>query len=562
MKNWKSMFRSHILDRGYDYYESGAVNRISPTAKGYLASVGGTEDYEVEIELQGEEISDLWCSCPYAEDGNYCKHMAAVLYELQEAAHETKTGDRTWQEKLFESKRELKEVIEKIPENELRNVLEQLANESESLRNHILIKYSSSVSEKQMISLKKEIDSIAYHYSDRGGFVDWRNAGCYITAMEEFLYNNVQAMIDKGCYMQAFELTNLVFVTIGNQDIDDSDGGTTMAANTCYEFWKQILEKCNESDKKRMFRWFEKHQADGIVIDFMEDYISDFLMNEFQDRELLEQKLRMLDELIEKAGEKTDCGKWYSVHYGYENNILKRLEIMKKLGHSQEEIQKYKEKNRRFSVVRRLEFDEFIEKGETAEAIRTLNESKVLDKEYPGLVKEYSAKLIELYDVMKMNDEYKEELIFQVFSCRQDTLEYANKLKSVCEPREWEVHRENILSGKTGLQIRFSLMEAEGMYERLLNEIAAENSIFSLDHYEKVLKKEFPERVRDIYDAYVRRQADVVSDRKRYKELMKYLKKIKSYPQGKEAAGKIANEWRAIYYRRPAMMDELRKAGF
>jgi len=556
MDNWKDLFRPHILERGLNYYEMGAVESIQWNEKGFSAAVIGSEDYEVGIGIKDGRIYDMRCNCPYAKDGNYCKHMAAVLYAEEEAAHGTKAGDKS-----LESKQELKEVIEKIPENELRSILEQLAEESESLRNHILLKYSSSVSERQIISLKKEIDSIAYRYSDRGGFVDWRNAGDYISAMEEFLYNNVQTMIDRACYMQAFELANHVFITIGNQDIDDSAGGTTMAANTCYEFWKQILKKCTESDKKRMFQWFEKHQADGTVIDYMEDYISDFLMNEFQDRELLEQKLQMLDEMIDKAKEKTDCGNWYSVQYGYENNILKRLEIMNKLGYSKKEIQKYKEKNRRFSTVRRLEIEEFMEKGKISKAIQVLNESKVLDKEYPGLVAEYSAKLITLYDMTKMNKEYKEELVFQVFSCRQDNLEYANKLKGICEPGEWEIHRENILKGKTGWQIRYPLLEAEGMYERLLNEVAEGGSIFLLDQYEKVLKKKFPEQVRDTYAAYIRKQADVVSDRKRYKELIRYLKKLKSYPDGKEMAVKIANEWKA-YYRRPAMMDELRKAGF
>jgi len=556
MDNWKDLFRPHILERGLNYYEMGAVESIQWNEKGFSAAVIGSEDYEVGIGIKDGRIYDMRCNCPYAKDGNYCKHMAAVLYAEEEAAHGTKAGDKS-----LESKQELKEVIEKIPENELRSILEQLAEESESLRNHILLKYSSSVSERQIISLKKEIDSIAYRYSDRGGFVDWRNAGDYISAMEEFLYNNVQTMIDRACYMQAFELANHVFITIGYQDIDDSAGGTTMAANTCYEFWKQILKKCTESDKKRMFQWFEKHQADGTVIDYMEDYISDFLMNEFQDRELLEQKLQMLDEMIDKAKEKTDCGNWYSVQYGYENNILKRLEIMNKLGYSKKEIQKYKEKNRRFSTVRRLEIEEFMEKGEISKAIQVLNESKVLDKEYPGLVAEYSAKLITLYDMTKMNKEYKEELVFQVFSCRQDNLEYANKLKGICEPGEWEIHRENILKGKTGWQIRYPLLEAEGMYERLLNEVAEGGSIFLLDQYEKVLKKKFPEQVRDTYAAYIRKQADVVSDRKRYKELIRYLKKLKSYPDGKEMAVKIANEWKA-YYRRPAMMDELRKAGF
>jgi hypothetical protein len=175
---------------------------------------------------------------------------------------------------------------------------------------------------------------------------------------------------------------------------------------------------------------------------------------------------------------------------------------------------------------------------------------------------EYSAKLIDLYSMRKQHKEYKEELLFQVFSCRQDKLDYVNRLKSVCEQAEWETYREEILKGRIGWQIKYPLLEAEGMYERLLKEIVAEGSIVFLDQYEKVLKKKFPEQVRDAYTAYIKKQADVVSDRKRYKDLMKYLKKIITYPNGKEIAKKVAAEWRVCYYRRPAMMDELRKVVF
>lgn len=562
MDNWKDLFRPHILDRGLNYYEMGAVENIKQTTNGFHATVVGSEVYEVEIEIKDGSVYDMWCSCPYAEDGTYCKHMAAVLYECEGAGDEKKSEKTTWEQRFFESMKELTAVIDKIPEDELRSILTQLAQENESFRNHIMTKYSSSVSENQMMRLKKEIANIGYIYSDRGGFINWRNAGDYVAAMENFLYHNVQEVIDKGCYMQAFELTNDVFIKIGNQDMDDSDGGTTMVANTCYEFWKQILDQCNESDKKKMFQWFEKHQADGTVIDFMEDYISDFLMNEFHDKELLERKLQMLDELIARAGEKTDCGNWWSVHYGYENNILKRLELMRELDYPEEEIREYIRDNWQFSVIRKLEIEECLSEGKITEAIHILKESKILDKEYPGLVAEYCAKLIDLYDRKNQHKEYKEELIFRVFSFRQDNLDYVNKLKGVCEPAEWETYREKILKEKTGWLIKYPLLETEEMYERLLQELVAENSISSLDKYEKVLKKKFPEQMRDAYIAYIRKQVDIASDRKGYQYVMKYLKKIKTYPGGHEMAASIAAEWRACYYRRPAMMDELRKVGF
>ena len=100
------------------------------------------------------------------------------------------------------------------------------------------------------------------------------------------------------------------------------------------------------------------------------------------------------------------------------------------------------------------------------------------------------------------------------------------------------------------------------MYERMLECLRKEDFVLNLDRYEKVLKERFPEQVRDLYISYLYREAERVSDRNRYRELMKYLKKISGYPGGKEKAAGIAENWRAKYYRRRAMMDEMKKAGF
>ena len=79
--NWQKLFASHILERGYDYYCDGAVENIEIGHDDIRADVVGTEDYEVEISLNDGEVTDMYCSCPFAAGGNNCKHMAAVLYE-------------------------------------------------------------------------------------------------------------------------------------------------------------------------------------------------------------------------------------------------------------------------------------------------------------------------------------------------------------------------------------------------------------------------------------------------------------------------------------------------
>lgn len=562
MKGWKDLFREHILERGRNYFYEGAVIEFQQTENGYRAVVEGTEEYEVEVDIEEDRVYDLYCSCPYAEDGNYCKHMAAVLYKIEEVNGNGDEIEENWVERTLREKKELEETIEKIPEEELRAFVKELADYDDEIRNMILTRYAVKIDAKQIKRLKQEVDNIVYQYGDRSGFIDYRNAWDFTSALHVFLDERVDTLLERSCYSQAFDLTNYVFKIIGNIDMDDSDGGTSQIANICYEKWKKILENCSDVERNKMFSWFINHQACGYVIDYMEDYIEEFLMNEFQNRELLEKKLKFLDEIIEKQESSTDSGSTWSAHYGYQNNILKRLEIMEKLNYSDDEIKEYRKKNWKFSAVRGLEIKENLESGNMDQAIKILQESKILDSAYAGLVSGYSEQLIVLYEKQSDEKAYKNELLFYVFECSQKNLVHINKLKASCTAEEWKQYREQILESPKNYCIRYPFMEAEGLYERMLECMKQESFIYRLDEYEKVLKEKFPEQVRDIYISYLYKEAERTTDRKRYRELIKYLKKIRGYPDGKEKSKEIANEWRAMYYRRSAMMDEMRKAGF
>ena len=159
-------------------------------------------------------------------------------------------------------------------------------------------------------------------------------------------------------------------------------------------------------------------------------------------------------------------------------------------------------------------------------------------------------------------DAYREELEYHIFHCSPSNLEPVNKLKKLCKKEEWEIYQERILASDKTRTIRYDFLEAEGLHKRLLDELEAVGYLPLLDRYEQSLKKANPEQLRDAYISLIRQEAGGVADRKRYKELVKYLKKIMKYPGGKDCAKEIAADWRAMYYRRSAMMDELKKAGF
>ncbi|OUN31576.1 hypothetical protein B5G33_02500 [Blautia sp. An81] len=559
MSNWKDLFQEHILARGEAYYFEGAVLELHKTEHGYHAVVEGTEDYEVDIEMEGGRVCEMYCSCPYAENGNNCKHMAAVLFEIEEQNEEDILAEGTCPD---DQEKEVEEIIERISEEELRSFVKGIAAQDSEIRNILMTRYAVKIDEKQMERLKQGVDQLVWEYGDRSGYIDYRNALDFCWALENYLEDKVDTLIERKCYGQAFALTNYVFQTIGNIDIDDSDGGISQVANVCYDKWKKILENCSEEEKNEMFSWFMSHLSCDYVVDYMEDYMEDFLTHEFQNREMLEKMLKDLDERIEMQTSSTDCGSTWSARYGYENNIIKRLELMERLGFSAEEIREYRRQHWRFSVVRELEIQENLNNGNLDEAIRILQESKILDKEYPGLIARYSEQLISIYETQPDKEVYKKELLYYVFECPQNNLVHIYKLKKVCTDKEWDGYREKILKSPKNYNILYPFMEKEGMYEPMLECLKKETFIYNLDRYEKVLKEKFPEQVRDIYISYLRHEAERASNRNRYRELMKYLKKIRRYPRGKEKASEIAKNWRAVYYRRTAMMDEMQKAGF
>ena len=107
------------------------------------------------------------------------------------------------------------------------------------------------------------------------------------------------------------------------------------------------------------------------------------------------------------------------------------------------------------------------------------------------------------------------------------------------------------------------ILYEEKRYDELMTKIEhSSNKVGLLDSYDKTLRKVMPERVIKIYSAYLKQAAEMANERKKYKYLMPYLKKISICEGGDNIAKDIAASWRREYKRRTAMMDELRKVGF
>lgn len=84
LDNFESSVPFKILMRGIDYYESGSVTELAETTPGeWEATVEGTEEYNIEISLDGTEVESWYCDCPY-DGGSICKHVVATLMAIRD----------------------------------------------------------------------------------------------------------------------------------------------------------------------------------------------------------------------------------------------------------------------------------------------------------------------------------------------------------------------------------------------------------------------------------------------------------------------------------------------
>ncbi|MDO4649889.1 MAG: SWIM zinc finger family protein [Eubacteriales bacterium] len=279
---WYRFFEPHILDRGEAYYQDGCVTSFKFTETGIDAQVEGEYLYHISIELDGGHVKDMSCDCPYARSGENCKHMAAVLFQYEEMLAEEdfssdseESDDTDDDDELYASDSdEVAELVSRIPEEECRNILIDYVRQDVSLYHKLQIQYTDKLNKRQKRALKEEIDHIVRNNSYRG-YVDWRQADQFVSELTDFLDEKVRQLIQHNELEFAFELTNEVFHCVGTMDMDDSYGGSSDVASQCYEYWRLILERSDETLKNRMKKWFRMHQH-GYVLDVYEDYLEEF----------------------------------------------------------------------------------------------------------------------------------------------------------------------------------------------------------------------------------------------------------------------------------------------
>lgn len=550
--DWKDLFQKHILNRGYNYYCENLVENLDISEDILQATVLGSENYEVEIYLEQDQMLDMYCSCPYAEDGKNCKHMAAVLFKWEEMRDSEAQHQKVAEQN--DREREIKEFVSSVDETLVRNYLEAILLNDEKQWLNFKSLIQPEISGEEVEYYKQQIDEIQQKYEGYHGFIDYYKAMNFIDEIYDILDNDIRRMIKNDKDTEAFQLIDYIFEMIGTVEMDDSDGGIGIIVNQCCDLWMDILGKSSIEEKHRIFQLFLS-KLDSSVTDDVKEYIEQIIMEDFQETEFLEEKLQFTDRMAKKYKEWKFL--WPNDYY-VGTWAVRHLNLMKNSEFKWDEIELYCKQYWQSPMVRKNYIDLCVQRKKYDLALEILKESIQMDEDYRGLVIDYNTKIKDIYKMIGDAEKYQEQLWALILKYDKGNLEIFRELKSYYSAAEWKDVREKIFSNLSPYSHIDILYKEEKMYDRLLKIVQESPGLWLLEQYESVLKECYPDEILQKYRDELNEMAKRASNRKRYKEFAILLRKMKKIKGGTKVVENIVKSWRNIYKRRPAMMDELR----
>ena len=555
-KNWTSLFQRHILERGFAYFCEDAVKNLKISEETVSATVEGTDDYEVEIDLNHEMVDAMSCTCPYAEDGKNCKHMAAVLYAWEEsnkggepAKCSTLRTEKSRQEKSKE--KSVSEFVETADVTVVKKFLVSLLEENDAL----FIRFKTAVTKKltktDMKRLKMHVDEVVARHMDRTGFINYYSAGDYGHDIISVIEDDARRLIECGDYLNAFELLNYIFDLAINVQIDDSGGESTMIMDEISDCWEELLDKAGVQEKRDMFRWFTT-RLEYFDNDWADDYLENIIMNNFKEVEFRQLKVDMVKAKIAKAekeydglGRNYELGRW----------LVWYLDLIHPASLEDQEFQKVCKKYWKVTDVRQFCITFCMKEKNYDRALAVLDESIELDTGWHGLVSDYQKKKKEIFLLQGNREAYIAQLWDMILKVEPGSLELFRELKQQYKPKEWMEKRERVFQNLSSNFSLARLYAEEKMLDRLLV-CVMKSDIYTVFNYTKLLEEKYPEELLQKCKTEVEKIAARTGTRSHYREIADILLTMQRIKGGKEVVKLLIADWHEVYKRRPAMWDE------
>lgn len=561
INNFKEYVDKTILKRGYDYYtDRNIIDTCNDGDNTYTFEVQGSEDYQVVVQLDDNgEIIYSECNCPY-DFGPICKHEVAAYFELAEQiskvinnkaenVYSSINNEKVKKKKAKEP--EIKEVLSNLSKEKLIDIILDITQKDKTLKDSLIVRYSKGNREQELKKCKKLINSIVRKHLGREGFISYREAGYFVSDMEELL----EKIRETDDIILALDIAFLVIDEgiEAFQYADDSDGDVGYLVSETIDLIGEIISYNEHIDININEELFKKllSKSENKIFDDWTDYRIDMLglCAEAATTEALRDKLKIkLNYLIDKNSN--------NEHMKYSNESMLHIlfNMVNKYG-TKEEAEQFIKDNLKFSSFRELFINKYLEEKNYEKVIELALEGEKQDKRFAGLILKWKQIRYLAYKELSMKDDQRnlaKELLFQ------GKFEYYKELKELAEDKiSFYNNLKKELKVKEDWQSKSMFLQII-LEEKDLNEVMGyvrENPT-SIDSYAEILMDKFKDEVIEIYKRYIKFEASCASNRSHYKNVCGIIKKYKKIA-GKQSQIPIINELIALYRKKPAFLDEL-----
>lgn len=569
LQDFEQKIPNAILGRGLEYFEEGLVHNLARHGDSWEAEVTGSDSYVVEVELLANEVAGWFCDCPY-DYGPLCKHVVAVLYAIRQELQEPGSPSpkkRGRKPKSASGKKPdpIEEIVAGLPEGDLRDLLRYFSQREEGVRSHLLARYAHLLPKGGRSDFQALVRSTIRSFGKgRHGFIDYKESARLGRQLEGLLEDTSNDAWSQTHLAEAV-ITQLADVF---QNADDSGGHLGQAMSVAFGLLFDLVKPGASTPGEVVDHLYQLGLRAG-----REARYDDFDWGKYF-RNLAAQAVRepaqaaAVIELLEER--MAEAREGFSGRYKAERAARLKLELIERW-RSAEEAKQFRQEMLEFPSFRRRALEEALREGWYAEA-RTLAEEGIrLDRQnrLPGLVREWQTWLQRVAEAV--GDEQWQAALYEETFLAHRSMEDYHRLKALLPAEEFAEKVEQFLAhfrkGADSYQggyfnpMAAQILVAEGRLSELMDIIAAAPSLSLLDEYFKLLAKDFKPRFLELYQICLRREMERAGNRSDYQRLCRYLNTLMKLGGAAEAR-QLAAEWRSAYLRRPALLDELNKAGW
>lgn len=564
LKDLESALPEDIVRKGLDYYSSERVDNLAVQDDKWQADVYGTDTYTVSIAMQGEEVLNWFCDCPY-DWGPVCKHVAAVLITIRSERAEAElekmrvaSSLHQGRNKTPESPNPVEQIIRGLKKEELREALKYLAIRENEVRAYLLTKYADRVetsSKQEFVSVVQTL--IKAHYSGSDGYLDYRSSA----RLGDQLYNLVWEA--EGGWSTVYLCEAVIEeAATAIMDADDSGGEIEGAIDFAFDQLREMALPESEVAPKIIAYLFDmaiSQQAKKKYDEF--DWGERFLGLAIRATRSRHQADKLMQELEAHISRKQ------TEQYG--RYALERAELQKnhllEVWYSPEQAQTHLREHLHLPGFRRMALETAWDAKQYDE-VRQLAEAGIkqhTEQGYAGLVAEWESWLVRYAEVMG-DQEMMIGIIEKKYLSRGET-QYFRKLKRLIPGEVFEekveqyirYFKENNQYG--GFNYRLAaIYQEEKRLADLMEMIAAHPNLGLLDDYRKLLSSDYRELYIKLYDKGVRHKMEHSSDRQKYRECCYYLEVLLELG-AQDNVRQIITDWEETYPRRRAMLEEIKR---